>query len=93
MDVVVNHCVLAEGGKPVCIEVVFYFLFTFADLLTQIATFGDSDLEYLSVGSERPASDVHVLFVFHTVAVSCVLFKSLVFYGVYVGVLAALLEL
>ena len=74
MDVVINHCVLAEGGKPVCIEEVFYLLITLAVL----TTFGDSDLEHLGVWSERPTSDVHVLFVFDTVTVSCVLFKSFI---------------
>ena len=93
MVIIVDHSELARGDKRVCIEVVLYLLIALAVLLTQIATFVDSDLEHLGVLCERTTSDVHVFFVFHTVAVSDVDFLVFVHYRIYVRVLAAELKL
>ena len=70
MVIIIDHSVLAQDGKSMRLEVVLYLLIALAVLLTQIATLVDSDLEHLGVLCERTTSDVHVFFVFHTVAVS-----------------------
>ena len=66
MVIEVDHSVLAQDDEGVRIEVVLYLLIAPAVLLT----FVDSDLEQLGIRCDRPTSDIHIFFVFHTVTVS-----------------------
>ena len=73
-------------------KVVFYFLIAPAVLRIQVATFVDPDLKQLGVRCLRSASNIHILFVFHTVGVRQKYFNVLVLNRVKIRVLATHLK-